>query len=266
MLSSLQLAYRTACSTGHPQQPPSLRWALKLFPDNLSRHHVQWQGVNCLCKHRYLPLWKEVLAELLAIIDMSRFELLSNLQRKVWKACTVPQSLLELTCSNPAKAHPGVHWNTVRNVPYENNLIIWSLILSLSQATPRNKAWCNAFKVALLDATQDSSLQDDLVTQSTGIIKYHLEAKLANTLPMPRTCHVCRFTHGFWVTPVMGLGMICKYGTHVHTVTCSHSVQFGIKGFFVFFFLVASVPLQVCAKFSIEFSCILLLASQIVTL
>src|ERR1700722_853432 len=31
-------------------------------------------------------------------------------------------------CSNPAKVHPSVRWDSVRNVPYESDLHLWSLI------------------------------------------------------------------------------------------------------------------------------------------
>ena len=60
-----------------------------------------------------------------------------------------------------------------------------------------------------------------------------------------RACHRCGFTCGFWVTGVMGSGMVSKYGTCIHTMTCSCGVQVW-HGFFL---LLASVPLHVCAKF-----------------
>ena len=64
--------------------------------------------VEYLTQHRYLPLWKEVVTELWAIIHKTGFETLRDLQRKAWGRRTTPQSLLEIMCSNPAKVHPGV--------------------------------------------------------------------------------------------------------------------------------------------------------------
>ena len=64
--------------------------------------------VEYLTQHRYLPLWKEVVAELSAIVHKAGYETLGDLQRKAWGRHTTPQSLLEIACSNPAKVHPSV--------------------------------------------------------------------------------------------------------------------------------------------------------------
>ena len=64
--------------------------------------------VEYLTQHRYLPLWKEVVTELWAIIHKTGFETLRDLQRKAWGRRTTPRSLLEIACSNPAKVHPSV--------------------------------------------------------------------------------------------------------------------------------------------------------------